>query len=280
MTGLGRVSPQTLARWNYWVAWRRLPDLRSPITFDEKLLWLNFFWQHPLKTECGDKYTLRGYVERQGLTHLLPVLYGVYESVQGIDFDALPERFVLKCTHGCKCNVFCENKAALDLAAVRRDLTRWSATDYSRLAAELHYHNMTPRIVCEEFLNDGTGVLPTDYKVFCFNGRPSLILCATDRDPNGKGKRMLVDVSWNRSPLLLRQECSRGIPRPEALPEILRASEKLSAEFPFARVDFYCIGKRPVLGEMTFTPNACTNRDYAQLELGRCIQLPPPWVSI
>lgn len=282
MSAVCRVSPVLLARLRYLAAWGRWPDFENPTTFDEKLLWLNLYWRHPLKTECADKYTLRAYVERQGLGHLLPRVYRVYEMAETIDFGALPERFALKCTHGCKCNVLCLNKVDLDLAAARRDLAQWMSMDYSRLLGELHYAGMQPRILCEEFLDDGTSRLPTDYKVFCFNGRPRCILCCTGRIPNDKGHRTIVDLDWNPVIGYLKEEDGRKLPRPAALPELLSASERLSAPFPFVRMDFYCIAGRAVLGEMTFTPNACINKtytDYAQQELGRRLELPLPWIK-
>ncbi|MHC1725279.1 MAG: ATP-grasp fold amidoligase family protein [Syntrophobacteraceae bacterium] len=276
------VSPQLLAQLRYRAAWGRWPDFADPTTFDEKLLWLNLYWRHPLKVECADKSTLRAYVERQGLGYMLPRIYGMYETVGAIDFAALPERFVLKCTHGCKCNVFCWNKAALDIAAGRRDLAQWMAVDYSRYLGELHYSGMKPHILCEELLDDGTGQLPTDYKVYCFNGRPSWILCYTDRSPNNKGSRTAVDLDWNQVTCYLKEDGGRSFPRPAALPELLSASEKLAAPFPFVRIDFYCIAGRAVLGEMTFTPNGCINSsytDYAQQEMGRLLNLPQPWIE-
>jgi hypothetical protein len=266
----------------YWAAWRRWPDFENPTTFDEKLLWLNLYWRNPLKTECADKYTLRAYVERQGLGYLLPRVYGVYETVEAIDFEALPERFVLKCTHGCKCNVFCWKKTDLDLAVARRDLARWVALDFSRVLGELHYAGMKSRIICEEFLEDGTGLLPTDYKVFCFNGRPCWILCYTRRVPNDKGHRTVLDLEWNPVIGYLEEEGGHRPPRPSSLPEFLSASERLSAPFPFVRMDFYCIAGRAVLGEMTFTPNACINKtytDYCQRDMGRRLELPQPWIE-
>ncbi len=138
---------------------------------------------------------------------------------------------------------------------------------------------MTPRILCEEFLNDGTGFLPTDYKVYCFNGRPGYVLCCFDRVPNGKASLAVADPDWN--PVLFYRDeppGGRPMPRPQALQEILDASEKLSRPFPFVRVDFYSIGGRAVLGELTFTPDACidpTYTDEIQQEMGSRLQLPP-----
>jgi len=281
LSAVCRVSPELLARLRYRAAWGRWPDFENPTTFDEKLLWLNLRWRHPLKTECGDKFTVRGYVERLGLGHLLPRLHAVYESPESIELAALPDRFVLKCTHGCKCNVFCLDRMEFDLAVARRDLSRWIRTDYARLLGELHYAGMTPRIICEEFLDEGAGRLPTDYKVFCFNGRPLWILCYTDRSPNDKGRRVVVDANWNPTTVLRAETPGRTPPvgRLPELPELLRASEVLSAPFPFVRVDFYCINGRVVLGEMTFTPNACINRDYDQHAMGRRLELPQPWLA-
>jgi len=279
---LARTSPRLLSRLRYREAWGRWPDLDKPVTFDEKLLWLNLYWQHPLKVECGDKYSMRAYVERLGLSSLLPRAYGVFDSAEAIDFGKLPNRFVLKCTHGAKCNVFCPDRGMLDIAQARRDLCRWLATDYSRIYGEAHYGRMTPRILCEEFLDDGTGFLPTDYKVYCFNGRPCYVLCCFDRVPNGKASLAVADLEWN--PVVFYRDDPPGgrpMPRPEALQDILDASRKLSGPFPFVRIDFYSIRGRAVLGEMTFTPDACidpTYTDEIQREMGERLVLPPPLV--
>jgi hypothetical protein len=273
------ISPVLLARVRYRIAWGRWPDLANPGTFDEKLLWLNLYWRHPLKTECGDKYTLRGYVERLGLGHLLPRLHGVYESVAEIDFGALPYPCVLKCSHGCKCNVFYRTPETLDLAVARRDLARWMRTDYSRLLGELHYAGMTPRILCEEFLDDGTGELPTDYKLYCFGGKVHCTLVCRGRTVNGTAGYDFYDREWvNRLPYdRSMTETIPRMPRPAAYVEMRQAAEILSQPFPFVRVDFYSIQGRAVLGEMTFTPSACVdtgNTELARRVLGDLIVLP------
>ena len=278
MRALCRASPELLGRLRYRAAWGRWPDLEKPITFDEKLLWLNFYWCHPLKAECGDKFALRGYVERHGMAHLLPRLYGVYNTVEAIDFEALPSRFVLKCTHGCRCNVFCQDKTELDLKGTRRDLTRWLTTDYSTLLGELHYARMKPRILCEEFLDDGTGEFPTDYKLYCFGGHVHCTLVCTGREANGKATFGYMDRKGNFLPYDSKSVATRRcITRPAPYEEMISVAEKLSAPFPFVRTDFYCIRERVVLGEMTFTPSACVDRTHTELasiELGDLITLP------
>jgi len=274
------ISPVLLARVRYRLAWGRWPDFADPTTFDEKLLWLNLYWRHPLKTLCGDKYTMREYVQQQGLGELLPRLYGVYDSVDVIDFDALPKPCVLKCSHGCKCNVFCRLGETLDVAAARRDLRRWMRTDYSRLLGELHYAGMTPRILCEEFLDDGSGGLPTDYKLFCFDGKVYCTMTATERNPNGIARLAFYDLDWKRKLPYCRFELAteKEIPAPSAYAEMVDCAERLAQPFPFVRVDFYSIQRNPRLGEMTFTPGGCVSADYmtplAQTELGVQLRLP------
>jgi len=278
MSALARFAPGLLSRLRYRMAWGRWPDFENPTTFDEKLLWLNLFWQHPMKTECADKYTLRDYVTRQGLHRLLPTLFAVYLSADEIDFAQLPDRFVLKCSHGCKCNVFCFDKRDFDTAVAQRRLRRWMDTDYSLLYGELHYARMKPRILCEELLNDHTARFPRDYKVYCFNGRPLYIRCCYDRDANGKSRSVVVDVDWNPVVVDRNQPVENDpISPPQTMPQMLEAAMDLAAPFPFVRIDFYSIRDRLVVGEMTFTPDACINRDYtadAQREMGRLILLP------
>jgi len=278
LSAVCHVSPTLMTRLRYREVWNRWPDLENPVTFDEKLLWLNFYWRHPLKTICGDKYTLRDHVERIGLGHLLPRVYGVYESAEAIDFEALPPEFVLKCSHGSRCNVFCRDKTALDHRQTRRDLNRWLATDYSRLLGELHYAAMKPRILCEEFLDDGTGELPTDYKLYCCNGRVHCTLVCSGRTPNGSARFDYRDLSWNPLPYGQNGYASgHRMPRPRSYDELVAAAEKLAAPFPFVRVDCYCIGTRVVLGEMTFTPSACVDATHslvATQTLGELIRLP------
>jgi len=278
MRAICRVSPELLMRVRYRTAWGQWPDLESPRTFDEKLIWLNLYWPHPLKSECGDKYTLRDYVRRHRLEDLLTPLHGVWDAVEGIDFGGLPDRFVLKCTHGCKCNVFCANRAELDVPGTRRALARWMATDFSKLLGELHYAGMKPRITCEEFLTDGTGELPRDYKLYCFGGRVHCTLVCSGRKANQNARFDYFDRAWKLLPYDEESVAAgRRIECPECYGDMVSAAETLSAPFPFVRMDFYSIRGEAVLGEMTFTPSACidtTYTDVATRAMGDLIDLP------
>ena len=285
MNAVCHVSPDLLTRVRFRFVWGRWPDRERPTTFDEKLQWLNLFWQHPLKARCGDKYSMRGFVEEHQLGHLLTQLFGVYSSTNEILLDALPNQFVLKCSHGCKCNVFCADKRSLDWTMAKANLDNWMRTDFSRKLGEIHYRSMKPRIICEEFLWDGSAQeLPTDYKVFCFFGRAYCTMVATARDPNGIAKLAFYDLGWKKKlPYCLPElAADQDIPKPPAYEEMLDCAEKLSQPFPFVRMDFYSINGSARLGEMTFTPGACVSANYmttlAQQELGRLLELPERFI--
>ena len=281
---LCRISPRLLVNHRYQTKLGRVPDLKNPVTFDEKLLWLMLYWRHPLKTLCGDKYTLRSYVEQHGWGHLLPKLLGVYGHSREIDFEILPGRFVLKCTHGNKFNIICQDKARLDRRDACRQLDRWLATDISKIAGEIHYAAMKPRIICEEFLDDRSGGQPVDYKLYCFGGKVHCTLVCTRRGELKKPRSDFYDLEWKtRLPYdNSNMPPEREIPKPAGYGEMMAAAEALSKPFPFVRMDFYSIQGRAVLGEMTFTPCACMDLDYtdlAQQQLGDLITLPPRFPS-
>jgi hypothetical protein len=278
---LYRLSPVLLAKHRYRAATGRPLNLKTPETFDEKLFWLMLYWRDPLKTQCADKYAVRAYVQQHGWDHVLPVLLGVYENSRDIDFDSLPTRFVLKCTHGCGFNIICKDKASLDRREARRKLDSWMSTDFSTVAGEVHYASMTPRIICEPFLDDLAGEFPSDYKVYCFGGKAHCTLVCQGRSAlNSHAAFDFYDREWktklpySKSSLL----ANRNVPRPDALDEMIAAGEALSEPFPFVRMDFYSIQGRAVLGEMTFTPAGCIDLGYtelAQRKLGELIVLPP-----
>jgi hypothetical protein len=208
----------------------------------------------------------------------LPTLLNVYSTADELDFRALPNRFVLKATHGCGFNIICRDQRDLDVEDVRRKLNAWLKVDASKSYGELHYSPITPRIVCEEFLEDRAGTPLNDYKVFCFGGKAHCTMACTDRTEAG-AKYDVYDLQWrnklpySKSSLL----ANRSIARPDAYAEILEAAEKLSKPFPFVRVDFYSVNGRAVFGEMTFTPHACIDTfltDLAQDTMGKLINLP------
>ena len=165
------------------------------------------FWRHRLKTRCADKYAMRSYVEEHGLGDLLPELLGVYESSAEIEFETLPDSFVLKCTHGSGCNIICGAKSALDCSEAQRRLDQWMRRDYSKVGGEIHYSLIKPRIIAESFLDDGTGAAPSDYKIYCFGGIAYCTMACTER-ATGKPKFDFYDRAWRTNSLTPSPACS------------------------------------------------------------------------
>lgn len=282
---LMRFSAILFVKYRYKKAYGRKINLKNPKSFDEKLLWLMLFWRHPLIVQCGDKYSMRLYAQQKGWGHILPQLIGVYNKSKEINFDQFPDKFVLKCTHGCGFNIICRNKKEFDQSEAKDKLDRWMKIDYSKCAGELHYKKMKPRIICEGFLDDLSGDLPVDYKVYCFDGKAHCTLTVLERREGGHhalfdfyDREWKTKLAYSKSSLL----ADREIPKPDAYDEILRAAEALSKPFPFARMDFYSVNGKAILGEITFTPSGCIGKGYtelAQQTLGDLINLPPKLMS-
>lgn len=278
-----RLSPVLFIKNRYRGFYGKEVNFEQPQTFDEKLLWLMLFWKHPLKTYCGDKFTMRQYVQEHGLGHILPELLGVYENVEEIKFDELPAKFALKCTHGCGYNIICNDKDGLDKSAARKQLDQWMKIDFSRKFGELHYASMKPRIISERFLDDLEREIPIDYKLYCFSGKVHCTLIVQGRGKPGQpalfdyyDRDWKVKLPYSHSTI----KGNRVVSKPEAYDEMLAAAEILSKPFPFVRMDFYSIEGKAILGEMTFTPSGCIDRGYTelcQLMLGSLIELPQPY---
>lgn len=258
---------KVLARWFKETAGEEL-DLVNPRTFNQKIQWLKLNDSTPEKGRLADKYLVRRYVaDRIGGEYLVPLL-GVWDNPYDIDFDKLPDRFVLKCTHGCGWNIIVKDKKELNIPAARRKLKRWLATDYAYFdGLELHYHYCEPRIVAEAYLensSEGGSSDLYDYKFWCFNGRVEYIMFLENR---ARDLRMaFYDRDWNIQPFVYSHpKVEREVPRPRNLARMIELSEKLAQGQAHVRVDFYRTDEGKVyFGEMTFS--SCN---------GACIWDPP-----
>lgn len=238
-------------------------NLKNPQTFNEKLQWLKLYHRKPLFTRMVDKYSVRSYIaERVGPEYLIPSL-GVWEHPDQIDFDALPEQFVLKCTHNSGYGTcICRDKSKLDIEKAKQMLREGLAQDYFRTSREWPYKNVPRRIVGEQFMVDESsqdaGKALTDYKVFTFNGEPKLIYVYQSAHTEQGGKPVntycdVLDLEWNLLPICQNFGNDPETPsRPQHLDEMLEISRKLSAGIPFLRVDMYEINGKVYVGEMTF----------------------------
>ena len=243
------------------------PDLEHPGNFNEKVMWLvhNVYKNDPVVTSCADKYEMRAYVEKKGLGTLLPEVYGVWKSPADIDWDKLPERFVLKCNHGCGTNIFCRDKTALDKKDAVRKLKYWLRINFANYYGEVNYKNINRRVFAEEFLDDGSGTQPIDWKFLCFNGEPKVLMVCTERATGAKF--MFTDMDYRLYPVTVGHHSGGTLPpRPDTLEEMIGYARRLSEDFPFVRVDFYTFGGKVYVGEMTFSPLGCAI-DYINDEM-------------
>lgn len=225
------------------------PDVENPRLYNEKILWINLNVRPSIFSILVDKVRIREYVaDKVGIKYLNEI-YGVWEHAEDIDFDALPERFVLKANHGSGWNIICPDKTRLDLSDTRKKLNRWIGRNYYDYTKEWAYKNVPPRILCERYLSSTEEITPHDYKISCFNGIPRYIQVDVDR--YGNHRRSYYTTDWRLMPITGGKKLADPLKRPKNLEEMIRISGVLSKGFPFARIDLYNIDGEIIFGEFT-----------------------------
>lgn len=240
--------------WMYWVFTGKKLNLRHPVTFQDKLNWLKLYDRNPLYTKLVDKYAVREWVaEIIGKEYLVP-LYGVFDSFDDIDFDKLPDKFVLKCTHDSGSVCIVKDKKSMDLPAIREKLERGLATKEFYLSREWPYKFVKPRIICEQYLEDASIDDAPDYKFFCFGGEPKFVMINSERHSETGLKTNIRDMEWNLLNARDKDYPNNPLPDPKpALYEKMVALAKvLSKGIPHVRVDFNYVNNHIYFGEMTF----------------------------
>lgn len=227
-------------------------NLSDPITFNEKLQWLKLHDHNPEYTTMVDKYAAKKWVaDRIGKEYIIPTL-GVWDHFDDIDFDTLPDQFVLKCTHDSGGLVICTDKSHLDVEAARDKLTECLKRNYYWAGREWPYKNVPPRIIAEKYMTDESGIELKDYKIFNFDGEPKLIQVDYDRFVEHKRNLYTTDWKYIEAAIQYPTDPDHQIDRPKQLEKILDLARKLSVGFPHVRTDFYCIDDRIYFGELTF----------------------------
>lgn len=254
-------------------------NFRNPQTFTDKLQWLKYYYHNPLYTTLVDKYAVRDFVrERIGEGILVPSL-GVWDTVEEIDFDKLPDRFVLKCTHDSGSVVICTDKSRFDTEAAKEKLNYGLNRNQFYLSREWPYKNVQPRIVAEEYLDGDPELGLIDYKCFCFGGKCEFILVCTNRFKDGGMMVSFFDKDWNPIPMGQVGEVTeqREIARPDCLERIIKYAEILSGDIPHVRVDFIISNGKLYFTEMTFFDSGgrkpFTPKEYNE-KYGNMIKLP------
>lgn len=252
-----------------------------PRSFHDKLFWMSVNTDTGLWTALADKVKVRDYVARRCGDDVLAQLYATYPTAQAVDFEELPERFVIKTNNGCASNCIVRSKSTADLEAVRTVLAQWLAFPYGELTGQMHYARIKPLILAEELLcqrEEPDSVL-SDYKFYCFGGDVRYCYVVSDRqfDTVHSHKRMLYDMDWNALPQVFKEGVPIGYSeKPACLEEMARVAGRLSQGIPFVRVDLYAVNGTVKFSEMTFLPGM--HHGYTesfQEELGQEISLPP-----
>lgn len=234
-------------------------NLDNPQLFSEKLQWLKLNDRNPLYTQLVDKYRAREYIaEKLGEEYLIPLL-GVWDDPEDIDFDALPDQFVLKCNHNSGTGMcICRDKSKLDYEAVRRELRKGLQENFFLKAREWPYKDVPRKIICEQYMTDGSGKEElTDYKFFCFHGQVKCFKVDFDRFLDHRANwydrnRHLIPCGEISCPPCYEKQISF----PENLQQMIDAAETLSSGIPFVRVDLYSANEKIYFGELTIFP-AC-----------------------
>lgn len=250
------IPDKQMIQFQYWVKLHRKLNLKSPMRYTEKIQWYKLYYRNELMPICVDKYRVREYIEKKGLSDILVKLYGVYDKADDIPFDALPQKFILKTSNGSGTNIICRNKNELSKYEIVKKVNNFLKQSSASAGREWVYAKGSPQIIIEELLEDPTNLdgSISDYKHLCFNGEPEYIVLDIDRFTNHK--RNIYDVGWHD--LHIASDCpcidNRTFEKPINYDKMIEIAKILCEDFPAVRVDLYNINGRIYFGELTFFP--------------------------
>ena len=254
-TPIGRwMNDRTFIKWEYFSGMRKFPNLENPITFNEKLQWLKLNDIHPEYSRIVDKAEAKEYVKETlgdgAEQYIIPTL-GVWNSFDEINFDQLPNQFVLKTTHDSGGVAVVKDKSTMNLTEIRKKIERSMNNNFFYEHREYPYKDIMPRIIAEKYMVDESGTELKDYKFFCFDGEPKMLFVATDRPFDTRFD--FFDIEWNHLPFKQGHPlATKEIKKPAGFKKMLDISRKLSKGFPHVRVDLYDINGDIYFGELTF----------------------------
>ncbi len=282
---LALLFPKYMAGVLYKRAFHEPLNWTNPTNINEKINWLKFNSDTTIWTRLADKYLVRQYIEEKGLGHILVDLYGKWDKSEDIDWDNLPNSFVMKTNNGSGDILVCKDKQQLNTKEWTKTFAKLLKVKYGTLVAEPHYNKMKPCIIAEELLDNTTQPIPTtsliDYKIWAFDGKSAYIWACHNRT-HDTADVMLYDLSWTAHPEYCvsthhHHRSETLIPRPACLDEMLTIASSLSKGFPQMRVDLYEVNGKIYFGELTLTSAAGFNdfytKDFLQT-LGSMVTLP------
>jgi len=262
---------------SYYLKNEKHLNIENPKEISEKIQWLKLNLYTEAYKDYVDKYEVRSHIKKVLGPEYLVDIIGVYDNVDDIDFESLPNKFVMKGTHGSGYNVIVEDKASLDWQKTKRELNKYLSLNYYDKYKELIYKDIKPRILVEHFLDQLSDAAIVDYKFLCFHGEPKYIYAKAEED--GIRKRSYYDMGWNKIELPSEKPnyLRRALDKPENFDEMVETARKLAKDFIFIRVDLYSIQGEIYFGELTFFPKSGMKRVMSEplnQIMGDLIQLP------
>ena len=249
------VSDRLFIQLMFWNKNRRWLNLDNPRTLMEKINWLRLNHDFRRFAPLADKYAVREHVGKTIGQQYLNKIYGEYQDAEEILYTDLPERFVLKATHGSEMNYFCWDKRTEDLNQLRQICRSWLLQNFYWEARDPVYLDITPRIICEAMLSESPVNSIVDYKFFCYDGNPMCI--QVDFDRHIAHKQNFYDLAWRLQPYRMSfPPHPEPVPKPATLEEMIQVAKLLSAGLPFVRIDLYSVRDRVLFGEYTFIPSS------------------------
>ena len=256
------LTPIRVARLKYFYRLHRWPDFEHPKDVNEKINWMKFYGDTSLWPLLADKYRVREYVKDCGLEDCLVPLIGKWDTVEEIDWDSLPQQFVMKCNNGTGDVIICKNKRTLDIESTKRHFRKSLHEKLSIVSGEPHYAKIKPCIIAEQLLDASTQPCNSstlvDYKIWVFDGKPMYNFCLWNRRGPHQADMAVYDMEWNFHPEWSAWTADltkpvEQVPKPKCFDRLMEVAGKLGKGQPVARIDLYIVDNKVYFGEITMT---------------------------
>lgn len=281
----GCISPKGLTKILYFKTFHKPLNLKNPVTLNEKIHWMKFYGDTSQWVVLADKYKVREYVTSKGLENSLVKLYGKWNSVEDIEWDILPNQFVMKVNNGCGDILICTDKSKLDVEATKKTFAPLLKEKFGITTGQMQYKDMPACIIAEELLDPVKQQVKSsslvDYKIWCFKGKPYYIFVYLNRKKGGIAECMVYDLEWRAHPEYLIPSDhfaihDKPVTKPQCLGQMLEMATKLSEGHPQMRVDLYEVDGKVYFGELTMTAACGFMNHFTEefmIEAGQCITL-------
>lgn len=271
------LSPIKIAKLKFWYTTHHWPNFDNPRDINEKINWMKFYGDTSLWPLLADKYRVREYVKECGLEDSLVPIIGKWDSVDDIDWNILPQQFVMKCNNGSGDVIICKDKKSLNIEETKKHFKKCLNKKFGSRSGEPHYAHIKPCIIAEKLLDASTQPCNSsslvDYKIWVFDGKPMFVWCTWNRE-GYHANVALFDMNWEFHPEwsvwtnhYIKPE--KLIPKPECFNQLIEIAGRLSKGLPAARIDLYVINNHVYFGEITMTSNAGYMNFYTQSFLNK-----------